>query len=91
MRIQMNKASKVKFVLGLIVMTSCAALTSPANAGTLKSNPTFGDIMSQAKLNLKSSTQQLESTSASTSWEKLQQGTGDLRCDGGGSSNGSNC
>ncbi|GAX44994.1 hypothetical protein NIES4075_60130 [Tolypothrix sp. NIES-4075] len=89
----MNKASKVKFVLGMIAMSSIAALAPAANAATLKSNQALGDVLSQAKLNLDSPTQQ-QATSTSPSLEKLQQVAlrkSDLRCDGGGSSNGGGC
>ena len=89
----MNKASKVKFVLGMIAMSSIAALAPAANAATLKSNQALGDILSQAKLNLDSATQQ-QATYTSPSLEQLQQVA--LRksgsdCDGGGSSNGGGC
>jgi hypothetical protein len=86
----MNKASKVKFVLGMIAMSSIAALAPAANAATLKSNQALGDILSQAKLNLDSSTQQ-QANSTSPSLEQLQQVAlrkSTLRCDGGGSTNG---
>jgi hypothetical protein len=90
----MNKASKVKFVLGMIAMSSIAALAPAANAATLKSNPAaFGDILSQAKLNLDSPTQQ-QATSTSPSLEQLQQVAlrkVDVRCDGGGSTNSGGC
>lgn len=67
----MNKASKVKFMLGMIAMSSIAALAPAANAATLKSNPAaFGDILSQAKLNL-DSPQQLQASSVLPSLEKL--------------------
>jgi hypothetical protein len=66
----MNKASKVKFVLGMIAMSSIAALAPAANAATLKSNQALGDILSQAKLNL-DSPQQLQASSVLPSLEKL--------------------
>ena len=81
----MNKASKVKFMLGMIAMSSIAALAPAANAATLKSNPAaFGDILSQAKLNL-DSPQQLQASSVLPSLEKLnpslrRQGAGDGTC-----------
>ncbi|MBD2775798.1 hypothetical protein [Iningainema tapete] len=66
----MNKASKVKFVLGIVAMTSLAAINpAAANATTLESSLAVQNIMSQAKLNLDSPTQQSEIL---PSLEKLQ-------------------
>ncbi|MHC5860698.1 hypothetical protein [Nostoc sp.] len=53
-----NKANRAKFVLGMIAITSFAAITPRANAVTLTSNSALGNIMSQAKLNLDSPIQQ---------------------------------
>ncbi len=84
----MNKANRVKFVLGMIAMTSLAAITPAANAASFKSNPALGNIMSQAKLNLDSPTQQLQANSKSPSLEQLALKKSGRACDGGGSSNG---
>jgi len=46
----MNKANRVKFLLGMIVMTSFAAITAGANAASLNANPAQANIISQAKL-----------------------------------------
>jgi hypothetical protein len=53
-----NKANRAKFVLGMIAITSFAAITPRANAVILTSNSALGNIMSQAKLNLDSPIQQ---------------------------------
>lgn len=68
----MNKASKVKFVLGIIAMTSFAAITpATANVTTLEPSSAFENIMSQAKLSFDSPTQLLERHNTSPSLEKL--------------------
>ena len=70
-----NKASQVKFVLGIIAMTSVAALTPAANAKTLESSSVLQNIMSQAKLSLDSPMQQLNKPLATPSLEKLEGAT----------------
>jgi len=68
----MNKASKVKFVLGIIAMTSFAAITpATANVTTLEPSSSFQNIMSQAKLSFDSPTQQLKRHNTSSSLKKL--------------------
>jgi hypothetical protein len=62
----MNKANRVKFVLGMIAMTSFAALTPGANAATLNANPALANILSHAKLNLDSPMQQSQANLGET-------------------------
>jgi hypothetical protein len=66
-----NKANQVKLALGIIGMTCFAALAPAASAKTIQPSPVWGDILSQAKLNLDSSIQQLPESAGSFSFEKL--------------------
>jgi hypothetical protein len=66
-----NKANQVKLALGIIGMTCFAALAPAASAKTIQPSPVWGDILSQAKLNLDSSIQKSPESVGSFSLEKL--------------------
>lgn len=66
-----DKITKVKTVLGIVAMTSLAALTPPADAKTLDSSQTFQNILRQAKLSLDNQNQQLGERSMHSSLKKI--------------------
>lgn len=85
-----QQSNKTKFIIGILAMTSLAALAPSANAQTVKPSAATENILNRANLNTDSVKKQQPGGGLSPSIERLDRTKlGDpLRaCDGGGSTN----
>ncbi len=67
-----KNAKNLKVMLGVITVTSLSALTLPANAETLHKSASVENLLSQARISLDTTTQQIDKSSGVASLEKLE-------------------